>query len=152
MQQDFNGIRKESYLCAECTQDIEMSMLIEGLFQGILLNGHVKNHHISHAAKAVKQCKTCGITLDYIRKTSLLGCASCYHTFGPELKHLIESTQKSTTHIGKIPKRGKLGLQNERNISKLRLHMKEAVELEDFARAAMLRDQIKRLEVDTQNV
>lgn len=110
---------------------------------------------------ALQACPQCGMTYAEFRQGGQLGCAHCYVAFEPQLGPLLERWHEGGSHhVGKMPRRALgepsaesgraaaiLGGAAERasRISALQKQLSEAVEAEQYERAAMLRDQIKQL-------
>jgi len=93
-------------------------------------------------------CPGCGLTLADFKRTGRLGCARCWSAFEPSLKGLLRKLHGGTQHVGKVylpPDPTEMD-RTARAVS-LRRSLQRAVDEEDFERAAALRDQIRRLEV-----
>ena len=86
-----------------------------------------------------KVCTLCGATVNDIIRTGKIGCAKCYEIFQNELDQIIKSIHGNVTHTGRAP--GELGKMNT-----LKKELKEAINLQEFEKAAVLRDKIKNLE------
>jgi protein arginine kinase activator len=91
------------------------------------------------------RCPRCGFTQADFKKSGRLGCAYCYTTFADGLEGLLKSMHKGPKHIGKVP----ASLQQSQDLSeKLKsLHKKlaKAIEEEHFEQAAVLRDEIQKI-------
>jgi len=158
MEQGSNGTKKDIYICDECSNEIEMSLLLDDIFHGIFNHfGKIHAIPISHLGQFLQSkerntaqpkitCQDCGITFDELKNGSILGCATCYKAFHTILEPLLMNVHGSVAHEGRIPKRTGASLKRERQVDILRQHMQQAVAEEDFSRAAFLRDQIKRLD------
>lgn len=87
-------------------------------------------------------CPACGITLDQLRETGLLGCPRCYPHFRTYLLPLLNRYHRTATHLGKAPRaRGpRAALRLE--LARLRSALEAAIASEDFEEAARLRDRI----------
>ena len=105
---------------------------------------------------STKKCPNCQTTLYELTTQGVVGCPSCYHTFEEFIADELSETgaipiksdssimkKKSIPiHLGASPEI----LQSEEKAKKLeslQSALSEAVESEDFERAASLRDQIK---------
>ncbi len=90
------------------------------------------------------RCGTCGFTAADFKKAGRLGCPDCYQTFAEQLEGLLKTMHKGTKHTGKIP-----GSHPARDVAEqvreLQTLLEQAVQTEDFERAAVLRDEIKKL-------
>ena len=88
-------------------------------------------------ADIITQCPACGFTLEDYRNTSRLGCPDCYSVFARELGETAAASAKadSPAEADAPPSREKLERQ-----------LRNAIEREDYERAAQLRDQLKALD------
>ncbi len=82
---------------------------------------------------SMSRCPVCGFMLEDYRRTGHLGCPDCYTIFARELDPAAEA---DTTDLDESPAVTRARLQQE---------LQQAVELEDYERAARLRDQINTL-------
>ena len=92
------------------------------------------------------QCGFCDLTFGEFRKTTRLGCPQCYEAFGSQLPQLLRRIHGSDSHTGKIylppdPSASEM----EKRLEGLRRKLERAVQVEDFERAADLRDEIDSL-------
>ena len=147
-----NGQYTEYRLCPDCAHELGYDTMFPDFaadFGGLL------SSFFSNALPAVSgatHCKSCGSTLNDIKRTGKVGCADCYETFFSELLPTIRSVPGNTEHKGKRP--GDVAYtvseeQTEENADKLaqlKTQLKQAIEKENFERAAQLRDEIKELE------
>ncbi len=91
-------------------------------------------------------CPNCGITFREFRSQGRLGCPHDYIAFAKELKPLLENIHGETQHNGKFPKRAPHASQLQYRLIKLRSDLRNAVEEEEYERAARIRDEIQSLE------
>jgi protein arginine kinase activator len=91
-------------------------------------------------------CSVCGMTFAKFRETGRLGCPNDYEVFRTELKPLLENIHGNLRHVGKVPKRLPVDARRQTELIKLRQEIQQAVAIEDYERAAKLRDQIDSLE------
>ena len=145
IQQSINGEVTDIFLCGECSGDIEMLLLLENIFHGFLTKPGGQH---CHAHRKIQQptCKRCGITFEELKKEGMLGCATCYQSFYSILEPLLLNAHASVYHEGKLPKRAGGKIKQARQLDKLRFYMQEAIDAEDFDRAAFLRDKIKTVD------
>lgn len=92
------------------------------------------------------QCPICGISFEEFRQLGRLGCPHDYEVFRDELRPLLENVHGSLRHVGKIPKRAPADTRRQTELIKLRQEIQQAIAVEDYERAARLRDQIDSLE------
>ncbi len=93
----------------------------------------------------IKQCGFCGSTAATINSTGKLGCANCYLVFYDELLQTLKNLHPQTIHSGKIPKSAPAIIKNNAVVQTLKQELKEAIEREDFEKAAVIRDKIKEI-------
>ena len=94
------------------------------------------------------KCPECGLTLVEFRTQGLLGCPNDYDVFGEPLATVISKAQNSKAHhTGKAPGQ-RLVVADPKQQEKLKLQreLREAVDTEDYRRAARLRDQLAELD------
>lgn len=135
-----NGVKAEMHLCEKCAPqqeiptissfDITVSDIINSFFGG-------------NAAMPSAKCGGCGMTLGNFSQTGKLGCSDCYVSFSEQLKEPLMRIHGNTRHEGKIPKRAGDGVDK---ITKLKKELEGAIAAEDFEGAAVLRDEIRKLE------
>ena len=95
-----------------------------------------------------------GYTFDDYTNTGLLGCQDCYDTFGDRLDDIFLKLHGKNRHIkldarnlGKrYKKEEKKDLSKEEKLLSLKDELKELVENEEYEKAAVIRDKIKKLE------
>lgn len=80
------------------------------------------------------------------RSAGRLGCSHDYDVFRAGLTHLLEKIHRATRHQGKSPRHRRLAQERHWELLKLRQALREAVEREEYERAAELRDRIRERE------
>jgi len=92
-------------------------------------------------------CGFCGLTFQAFRESGRVGCPHCWSTFDPQLRPLLRRVHGATQHVGKVylPPDPSESVR-EKRLEALRKKLGRAVELEDFERAAEIRDLIRDLE------
>ena len=140
----------EVHLCEECARDYlnqpEEDVAPESLVGA--LASHLKMEKTAEELSRVDQkaCPVCGITFYEFRHQGRLGCPHDYVCFEEELKPLIVNIHGAESHHGKQPRRGKSGVDDQTQLIRLRRDMRDAVQAEDYERASLLRDEIRRIE------
>lgn len=97
---------------------------------------------------SVQKCPSCGFTQADFKKTGRLGCATCYETFADGLDSLLKGMHKGTAHVGKKPLRIAKSLEREAELKSLQTQLRKAVAEENYESAALIRDQIRKMEVE----
>jgi protein arginine kinase activator len=92
------------------------------------------------------RCSGCGISLSEFRDVGRLGCPACYDDFREELKSLLENIHEELFHTGKRPVRTLESHGDQSRVLQLRNEQREAIRQEDYETAAILRDQIAKIE------
>jgi protein arginine kinase activator len=98
-----------------------------------------------------RRCKHCGRTYAAFSKSAGLGCSKCYESFGEDIAKVLKRIHGNARHYGKSPRRYCSEKVNaRRRIRALEDELRISVEVENYERAARLRDEIAdlRKEVD----
>ena len=142
-----NDMKKEMHLCEECARSKGVTQKFTFSVSDIL----GKFADVKEVGKVVKEmaslkCPHCGITYAEFRANARLGCANDYELFKPALVSILEKIHGSTQHIGKVPTTVDTNKKKETDLMKLKREMDRLVKVEDFEKAAEIRDHIKRIE------
>lgn len=87
-------------------------------------------------------CDHCGYPESEFHKTGRLGCPECYDVFVTPKMEILRKIQDAEVHKGKAPKnQDKRALRLD--FTKLNKDLVEAIENEDYERAAQIRDELK---------
>ena len=152
-----NGEKTQLHFCEECAKnkhivfstglnafglddDSEFSIgkLLSSLFQspGMDLKPNTGD----------QKCSRCGLTFSGFTQMGRFGCSQCYDTFKDQMDPMLRRIHGKTYHVGKVPRRsgGEIRIKNE--INRLKRELQEAVNAEEYERAAVIRDQIKEME------
>ena len=143
--QNVNGIVTKTHLCPECAKEAGLSLGEEQLFSPLLSLFGTRTRE----SEGIR-CPLCHSTREEIRRSGKFGCSACYDTFGSSLD--------LTPFIGKGYGGAPLGAgtkteakntketKEETPVEQWKRELKEAVEREDYEKAARLRDKIRREE------
>ncbi|MBC8309507.1 MAG: UvrB/UvrC motif-containing protein [Phycisphaerales bacterium] len=135
-----NGVHNTTHLCAE--HAMEAGVSLGPIDLSVVL--HSTENAIS--GDISKACPDCGMTVAQYKKTSLLGCPSCYQTFSDELNSIITQVQNNNTqHIGRAPAQASVDLTRHLQIRRLLKKLESAVSQEEYEQAAILRDKLREL-------
>ncbi len=100
-------------------------------------------------AASAEPCPYCGTSSTDFRRTGRLGCPQCYPHFERQLRGLLRRIHGSTQHVGKISLGEGIEAEDQlARLADLRRRLQRAIETEDFENAAVLRDEIRALEVE----
>lgn len=100
----------------------------------------------------LESCKACGFSYREFRDTGRLGCPECYQAFREQLKPLLRRIHGSNVHVGKSPRMSQGIYEKRREIEDLKVELGRAIESEDFEKAAEIRDRIKDLEDQSEDL
>lgn len=140
-----NGKTSTVHMCQECAFKVGYS----NLFGNFSLNHIMSDFDKMNAEKSIR-CSNCGSTFDELLATGRIGCSNCYSTFSNELMPTIENIHGKAFHVGKRPK----SFTHERTpqqggqslLEELKQRLDHAIAEQEFETAAVLRDEIKRLD------
>lgn len=90
-------------------------------------------------------CPGCGFAFDDLKKTGRLGCSQCYQFFRNEIRHNLGGMHKGTSHTGRVPKGMLEAFEQRQHLEQLEQEMEQAIDAENYEKAAALRDQIGQL-------
>ena len=101
-------------------------------------------------------CESCGLTQKEFKKNGRLGCASCYDVFMQVLDPMLEGMHAGKRHAGRIPDGFESPVADvsssecepevkKEDIAALEQELTEAIEAEEYERAAEIRDRIRQL-------
>jgi protein arginine kinase activator len=133
-------------LCKQCAEKKGVNDPTGFSLADLLLGLGASQEMESASGGSDLKCPHCGFTQADFKKTGRLGCAGCYEVFGEGLESLLKSMHKGTRHIGKAPAaRQKIRVARQQ-LESLQTELAQAIQAEDFERAAELRDEIKRVQ------
>lgn len=145
LTQILNGQMHKMDLCESCAQSKGVTNP-ENLSIGSLME---KDELEGDSISSSMVCESCGTTHQDFKKGGRLGCEACYHVFRPVLDPLLDGMHAGSKHLGKIPSGSESRVRFEQTIEVLRRELQDAVEKEDFEKAAELRDKLHDLENDS---
>ncbi|MEP0845166.1 MAG: UvrB/UvrC motif-containing protein [Phycisphaerae bacterium] len=138
------GEKRERHLCEACAAQ-----------EGVIVKQHVSVPELLNSFLASQpgiqelarlRCPDCGMTFMEFRSQGLLGCPNDYEVFGDHLSAVIERAQEGRTHhTGRGPGEPVELNSVDRERMELQRELHDAVENEDYERAAQLRDRLSEL-------
>lgn len=151
---NINDKKMNLKLCQECAHEFSKKIIpsytsiydtIGSLTSGLFGS---KPHKEPEVLKAVSRCRGCGMSYDEFVSSGKLGCSECYKSFHDRLLRPLKQIHGTYEHVGKIPNRAGGQLKTIRKIEKLKAQLSEAIQVQEFEKAAQLRDEINRLKED----
>jgi protein arginine kinase activator len=141
---------KTLHLCEKCAAEkgLETSTVPENFpLTDLLAQMGKEEEEVSEEARPSRSCSFCGLTFAEFRDSGRLGCPHCWSSFEGHLRGLLRRIHGGTQHLGKVYLSPDPSVsEREKRLDGLRRKLQRAVELEDFERAAEIRDEIRQLE------
>ncbi|MDD5614235.1 MAG: UvrB/UvrC motif-containing protein [Candidatus Omnitrophica bacterium] len=140
-----NGKVTELHLCEDCARkkgtQMEQHFGISDLLSGLadLSSPLETKQDIS------LKCGNCGLSYKDFKNSGRFGCSQCYEVFKKYIPSLLKRIHGSTKYVGEIPKTGEFKVVRD-ELHQLRKDLQDAVEKEEYEKAAQIRDQIKSIE------
>ena len=152
-----NGDKNETRLCEDCAQEenvalalqLEPKMMLHNIFADFFNSPHLGIGHRKMPAHIRAKCEQCGFTDNDFAKTGKLGCDKCYDYFQSKIEPLLKRIHGTDRHTGKVPMRTGETLTAKRKIEGLKAELQQAIQSEEYERAAELRDRVKELQKGT---
>lgn len=140
LTQIINAEVKKADMCETCPHAKQFQDPLQfGLMEKLL--GIAMQQGLPTSGKSLV-CDHCGYSEAEFHKTGRLGCSECYNVFVTPKMEILRKIQDAEVHKGKSPRnQDKRTLRQ--NIAQLNKDLLDAIELEDYERAAQLRDQLK---------
>ncbi|EJZ70918.1 UvrB/UvrC motif-containing protein [Lachnoanaerobaculum sp. OBRC5-5] len=165
--------KNEHHLCSKCAGEIDQySSLFDKDFSfSKLLSGILGDVFEKEENNEYRQivCPTCNTRYDDFIKNSMFGCKDCFEVFNLLINDNIKQIHGNDTHVGKVPKNyhkndkilpksivtdsiDNIFNNEDKKIENLKHKLEDAIKKEDFAQAAILRDKIKTIKEDKEDV
>ncbi|MFN4259976.1 MAG: UvrB/UvrC motif-containing protein [Gemmataceae bacterium] len=141
-----NKQKKELHLCQACAEQQHLLHHQELNLPAILqtLIGQYVGQNSDELARLT--CPACGIKYMEFRAEGRLGCPHDYEVFRVGLVPLLARIHRAERHRGKVPRHHAQAVARQAELLKLRQHLREAVETEQYEEAARLRDLLRQKE------
>ncbi|MBM7853792.1 protein arginine kinase activator [Desulfohalotomaculum tongense] len=149
LTQVINNQKTEMNVCEYCARELQQEAWgFAPQFDLHHLLGGLMGYDYSPSIKTgmSQTCPKCGISQSRFVKVGLLGCTECYEAFEGQIIPLVRRIHGTGQHTGKVPKRTGGRARINKEIKMLKEKLQEAVNREEFEKAAEIRDQIKSLE------
>lgn len=147
--QNIQGKKTEMHLCEECAaQKGNLFFNIDSNFSIPNLLGSFLGYNLSGLKPVTsgQVCPNCKTNFNDIRHMGKLGCSECYLAFEQELEPTLRRIHGNSRHIGRVPLRGGGTYLIKKQIADLKNQLQIAVNNEEYEKAAVIRDKIKKLE------
>lgn len=141
-----NGNVEEKHLCEVCAKsnnEFDFPFPFHKLFTGLLEISEQDEIEQPNFKKI--NCSNCGLDYRKFLETGKFGCSKCYDVFSDEIEILLKDIHGHSKHLGKVPAVSEEKILKKREIESLKIELEENVKVENFEKAAVLRDEIKRI-------
>lgn len=164
-------LSKELHLCHECGPTFSESFIpLESIekpdpipagllsLMTIIAKEIIAKEPVSPPKPSYPPCPFCGMTVADFVQTGKLGCQICYDHYQKGLMTILARCQQGETcHVGKVPKNWKKeqqarlekeeeSLDREEKIRRLREKMANAIKVENYEVAGILKKKIEELQ------
>ena len=139
-----DGSRRKIDLCVRCAR--KSGLALPETPPKLGLDQVVEGLIVAHVGELVGElaeltCPDCGVRFMEFRTLGKLGCPTDYQVFARGLLPLLGRSQGATRHVGKAPTRPTA--PSDRSRLRLRSEFRASIALEDYERAASLRDLLR---------
>jgi len=143
-----DGEKRELHLCEECAQEKGVAIKAQETTVADILSAILSSSQLAKQRSefAKVSCPACGISYSDFLSSGRLGCGNDYNVFDKALTPFLEKVQGSSRHTGKVPSRVGEDVVKTNELVRLRQELRQAVEKEQYERAAQVRDRIQALE------
>jgi protein arginine kinase activator len=142
--------KRETHLCEDCARTkgvpYKTQFSVKEFLGGVAPGKTEEAPAAASGPDPFEPCPTCGITFKEFRASGRLGCPNDYKHFERGLRPLLEKIHNASQHTGRVPSRVGQRIERQHLISALQRDLSQAVEREEYERAAELRDKIRALE------
>lgn len=143
----------QRHLCEDCMAKMNMSIAagnVKHLLSAILTA--ITGADAPDAPPAAEEppvpdviCERCQTTLSQFTKSGRLGCPGCYKAFQEQLTPMLQQIHGRVQHAGRKPLHSEAAQRQRSQHEELMRQMEQAVAVEDFETAAILRDRLRAL-------
>ena len=141
-----NGKVTEQNLCSHCASNNGYSGFGTGSISNLLAS-MLGQSLTAHPQSGGTRCSCCGSSFSDIAETGKVGCAKCYECFSEELLPYLKRIHGSVQHNGKIAGHTELVVTDTADtVGELKAKLAKLVAAERYEEAAVIRDEIKRME------
>jgi len=138
------------FICDQCARekgqfDFGAAMNLANFVSGFLGNTPYTSN-MQSPFEIDEKCEVCGMTFNDIKRTGKIGCSNCYKTHSDKLLPIIKRIHGSTIHRGNYPKRVSREMKASRELEGLKEALARAIRMEEYEKAAEIRDKIKEIE------
>ncbi len=146
-----NGAVTQRHLCADCMAKMNMNLSagnikhLLGAIMAAITGGSEEAETPAIPPEKDVVCERCGTWLSAFTQSGRLGCPSCYQAFREQLTPMLQQIHGRVQHAGRKPLDTEAAQRRRALYDRLSRQLEQAVAIEDFESAAVLRDQLRHL-------
>lgn len=151
--QIINGEKTKLYLCDKCANDLNIGMNFNFDFNDVFGAFFEEPSFVKTLEKPKSlACDACGTTYEDFARTGMFGCENCYRVFSNRLDNVLKRLHGNNRHVGKklivSPNKAVVTTKAKKKtkIEELKEELQEYIKNEEYEKAAVVRDEIKKLE------
>ena len=137
-KEQFQDKTIELHLCQECAEKRGL-IVKKDLSPAELLQNILRSEVVDDATLI---CPRCLFSFAEFKRLGRFGCSACVNAFHSRLAPILARIHGAKQHIGRSPRKAKRGVVSE--IFRLREALKEALQKEEYEKAAEIRDRLKK--------
>ena len=148
-----NGEKRKLFLFDKCAVDLNIGMNFNFDFNDVFGTFFDEPKYLKTLEKQkVEKCDVCSTTYEEFAKTGMFGCENCYKVFSNKLDNVLKRLHGNDRHVGKKlilnPVKSVVNTKTKKKtkIEELKEKLKELIKNEEYEKAAIVRDEIKKLE------
>lgn len=129
--------------CAQCAKDLRRG---DALGVQMAVVNSLSPENVENAAA----CPKCGATVEKMQKTGRMGCAACYRAFGAVTEEMLKKLNGTERQLAETVLDAPVLTETQQRLRSLREELAQAVSVENYERAAQLRDEINALSLQAE--
>jgi len=153
---DIPGEKNEIHICRECAEregHISKSVSLQDAMTNFLgAMGFIPGKEEEEEGESRSEelgCEQCGTTISDFLESGKFGCPNDYEVFSEILPSLFSKMHGACKHVGKEPgfecRKKETKKTVSQKVKQLMGELEEAIKIEDYEKAAVLRDELKKL-------
>jgi len=144
------GKMKKMSLCEKCAKEQGVTDPTGFALADMLLGEGAGEDVPVSASSSAKSCPECGFTMADLKRVRRFGCPACYRVFHAEVESMLRGGMHAgNRHAGKAPKGQVERHERKKRLAQLHKQLDRAVAVEDYEKAAGLRDEIREIEAQS---
>jgi len=146
-----DGYQSSVALCQNCVGNLSSPEDVVNLFEQYSSDFEANKKAVvpTMPQKEDVKCESCGTMASEFASTMFVGCPDCYEKFSDIISEVVMDTEEKSEEDEKPDNQEKS--VEEKTAEDLKIELAQAIDGEDFEKAANLRDKIVELEKDNES-